>query len=251
MTDRLALIRITCLFKDNQISDSDFLDKTVQYNSKNELSKFFESYYNSPKKECKKVLKLAQSLLLGQIDKSNFDKKCNELGYSIEILNNYNSEIGGFFNPKTSNIVFQFSIDSFKNLLTLTDDNLNTLVDLFWSSYVHEDTHRQQFILGGNHLYNNYIKIKSNTFYNNLSEKDYKYFDQQVEADAYGREIGSLLKGKYKNNTELLYKDIANNNIQNDYVQTIINIYKDPRIKDANAKKFYRALFDFVEGNEN
>ena len=37
------------------------------------------------------------------------------------------------------------------------------------------------------------------------------------------------------------------NSINDDYSREIMNVYKDPRISDKNAKKFYRALFDMLE----
>lgn len=75
-----------------------------------------------------------------------------------------------------------------------------------------------------------------------------EYFDQSVEADAYGREIGARLRVLHPRKTvSQLFLSI--NSIKDAYCKHIINVYRDPRISEKANHAFFRALYDYLEGN--
>lgn len=92
----------------------------------------------------------------------------------------------------------------------------------------------------------NYIS-STNRFLEELG-KDIDYFNQTVEADAYGREIAARLEKLYPTETvSNLFSRITSNNIQDDYIKKIIGVYKDPRINDNANRAFFRSIYDFLK----
>lgn len=92
----------------------------------------------------------------------------------------------------------------------------------------------------------NYIS-STNTFLEDLG-KDIDYFNQTVEADAYGREIAARLEKIYPTETvSNLFSRITSNDIQDDYIKKIIGVYKDPRINDNANRAFFRSIYDFLK----
>lgn len=102
--------------------------------------------------------------------------------------------------------------------------------------------------------YNIYKKYKNpvSLDWKNIMDKDLNYFDQFVEADAYGREIGARLEHIYNKilSKSTILNYINNNNISDEYCKKIINIYKGPRISKKSNQSFFRALYDYLVGNE-
>ena len=92
----------------------------------------------------------------------------------------------------------------------------------------------------------NYIS-STNIFLEDLG-KDIDYFNQTVEADAYGREIAARLEKIYPTETvSNLFSRITSNDIQDDYIKKIIGVYKDPRISDNANRAFFRSIYDFLK----
>lgn len=208
-----------------------------------------ESYKQTQLEPCRKAIQCLRSCLRDEIDKSAFTKTCQDLQICFERLDG-SSCISGEFSPSLGVVIVKITDDIIYEIKNADDETLNLISDNFWTNFVHEDTHQQQFCVGGFRAFNKYIKLETTSFYNGkLQNVEPKYFDQSVEADAYGREIGARLKKTYADKNEV-YDSLMKNSIRDDYSREIINVYKDPRISDKNAKKFYRALFDMLEDTE-
>lgn len=159
--------------------------------------------------------------------------------------------IGGDFSISARKIVLKMSDDIYQRVVNGDDEDLKDLAENFWVSFVHEDTHKQQQKAAGNYdIRTNYKSMKSSFWKDDFSQ-DLDYFDQYSEADAYGREIGAALQKVYKGrSTSTIFSYINRNTVGDDYCRKIINTYKDPRVSDRNRRKFFRALYDFLAGNE-
>lgn len=88
------------------------------------------------------------------------------------------------------------------------------------------------------------------------------YFNQLIEADAYIREVGEILKTLYnipKEGVEPfqsglvtgIINDVRNGKIKDDDVQQITNIYWDPRIDKKAKMKFFGTLYEYLYGEES
>lgn len=211
-----------------------------------------ESYKKTSILPCFEFLCVLQKFLQGKISKDTFDFKLEKLKFGFEVINSNDSCIKGDFLPSTGKVLITITKDLISSIRRADEDTLKLISLNFWTNFVHEDTHKQQFNKCGFNLDKKYVKLENTTFYNGkLQNVEYKYFDQSIEADAYGREIGARLSVIYNNNIDGIYESISNNSISDEYIKEIINVYKDPRISDKNSRKFYRALFDVVENNED
>lgn len=124
--------------------------------------------------------------------------------------------------------------------------DLENIAKNIWTNFMHEDTHAQQQKASKIDLKRNYTPPENLDWKDDL-EKSLAYFDQPVEADAYGREIAGRLIAQYPKKDDI-YKDVAENRIKDDYAAEIINTYKNPKCK--NSKKFFRAFFDVLQNND-
>lgn len=161
------------------------------------------------------------------------------------------NKFGAYFNTTTRQIVMRMSSDVFQRILNADEDELKNLAYTFWVSFVHEDTHRQQQKSAGDYnIHTNYKDAKLLSWEDDY-EKDIEYFDQYLEAAANGREIGALLSDLYPGESaSTIFTFINANKVKNDYCRKTINIYKHPGMSDRNRRKFFRALYDFLAGNE-
>lgn len=124
--------------------------------------------------------------------------------------------------------------------------DLENIAKNIWTNFMHEDTHNQQQKVSKVDLSKNYIQPESLDWNDDL-EKSLPYFDQSIEADAYGREIAGRLVAQYPSKDEI-YKDVAENKVKDVYAAKVINTYKNPKCK--NSKKFFRAFFDVLQNND-
>ena len=113
-------------------------------------------------------------------------------------------------------------------------------------SIVHEDTHKQQFGryegYSKNYKYPNYT---GNPF-ELLSPEDVAYFSQTIEADSYGRQVGEALKHLYPEKPiSWIFK-----NVDNPETEDLLNVFRSSKISKKAFQHFWRALYDYVEGNE-
>ena len=70
------------------------------------------------------------------------------------------------------------------------------------------------------------------------------YFDQPIEASAYGRQVAKFLKEQYpEKSIQELFNKLTDLSLEKE-VAYFVNIYKDPAISKEAKQKFYRALFN-------
>ena len=239
----------------NKVPDDSIIDDNSSFGKIRIKSKYHlltEAYIKTPKLECLEYIKAIQSYFLGNLNEKCFNSYCEKKGIGLELLNG-EGLLGGYFSIGSAKIIIQMTNDIKLALLLANDSMLNDIADEFWINFTHEDTHRQQFDKSKK-AFKNY-RPSTLRYWDEDFSKDFIYFNQKVEADAYGREIGARLSEYYKrfkdsNNVSLIFKDIINNNVDDAYSKKIINVYRDPRIDRDTMKNFYRALYDFLEGNE-
>ena len=172
----------------------------------------------------------------------------DEIGIDFEIVTGH-ERIGGYFDLNDQLIKIQFTPDILEFIKTADKKDLKKLAKNFWINFCHEDTHRQQFLKAGEDHFN--YKAPSSLDWNVDIGENLEYFDQSVEADAYGREIGARLKTMHPRKTvSQLFLSINSNLIKDTYCKHIINIYRDPRISEKANHAFFRALYDHLESNE-
>jgi hypothetical protein len=214
--------------------------------SSNNLLSFLlaESYIRKSNRVCLLFLKHLRNSLNNDKDKKNFLNFCKNNKVALEIVDGKDG-MGGQFSLSTQTIIFQMTKDVLFNIGTANDDLLELYADILWTNFTHEDTHAQQASKSKVKL--NYIS-PTNKFWDEDLGKDIDYFNQTVEADAYGREIAARLEKLYPTETvSNLFLRIMSNNIQDDYIKKIIGVYKDPRINDNANKAFFRSIYDFLK----
>lgn len=205
---------------------------------------------NSDNLDWVEVLKKIKGVYLNEISKEDFSKFLNDKKIKLEIAAGQNV-IGGQFDLDTREMIMYFSKDVFDEILIANEKKLEKIAENFWTNFVHEDTHKQQQKAAKDYKINkNYIK-PTNVDWRNLSAEDIKYFDQQIEADAYGREIGARLEKIYKRKSasSILLK-VNSNTVKDEYSKRIINVHKDPRISKKSNRSFFKALYDYLAGDE-
>lgn len=234
-------------------------DSVVDFNSpfgkvkiKMKYNLLTEAYIRTEKTKCFEYLKAIQLYFLGKKSEKDFKNYCNNHDLGLEIVAGENL-LGGYFSTNSARIIIQMTNDIKVEIMTSSEQNLKLISDVFWVNFTHEDTHKQQF----NKSKLSFKNYKPSTiqYWDEDFDKSFDYFNQKVEADAYGREIGARLSELYKLNkksgsAEKIFRDIIANNIDDLYSRKIINAYKDPRIDKDTMKSFYRALYDFLEENE-
>lgn len=203
-----------------------------------------ESYIRKSNHVCLLFLKHLRNSLNNDKDSNDFLNFCKNNKVALEIVDGEDG-MGGQFSLSTQTIIFQMTKDVLFNIGTANDDLLELYADILWTNFTHEDTHAQQASKSKVKL--NYIS-PTNKFWDEDLGKDIDYFNQTVEADAYGREIAARLEKLYPTETvSNLFLRITSNNIQDDYIKKIIGVYKDPRINDNANKAFFRSIYDFLK----
>lgn len=245
------LFKIKKRKKDTYFEES-FFRRNMQ---PNQLLSFLlaESYIrNNDNVDWFSIFKLLQSVSQKKISKEKLYKVLDDKKIGIEVLDTATNIIGGQFDLLNGKVIIQISKDLYLKIFSANDEWLENLAANFWINFVHEDTHRQQQNAAGNYSIRKKYKSPSNLDWTEDLGKDLDYFDQQIEADAYGREIGARLEILEKNKSVAnIFLDINSNSINDEYCKKIINVYKDPRISKKVNKSFFRALYDFLVGNEN
>lgn len=214
--------------------------------SSNNLLSFLlaESYIRKSNRVCLLFLKHLRNSLNNDKDTKDFLSFCKNNKVALEIVDGEDG-MGGQFSLSTQTIIFQMTKDVLFNVGTANDDMLELYADVLWTNFTHEDTHAQQASKSKVKL--NYTS-PTNKFWDEDLGKDIDYFNQTVEADAYGREIAARLEKLYPTETvSNLFLRITSNSIQDDYIKKIIGVYKDPRINDNANKAFFRSIYDFLK----
>lgn len=133
-------------------------------------------------------------------------------------------------------------------LLEKDKDYRKTYKKFLKSKITHEDTHKQQFDKYIGYSKNYKIPESENPF-TLKSQADVDYFSQTIEADAYGREVGEILRELYPDDSiDIIFKDVINNQVLE--IEEYLEAYKDPRISKKGYQHFWRALYDYLEGKE-
>lgn len=173
-----------------------------------------------------------------------FEDYCNKNRVSLEIVAGEDM-FGGYFDLSKRVIVFQITKDLLYIIGLADKHTLESLANILWVSFTHEDTHHQQ--CKSSKAIKHYVNPTS-TYWNEDIGKNISYFNQTVEADAYGREIAARLEKLYPEDSVFsIFLRINSNKIDYEYTKKIINVYRDPRINDKANKAFFRALYDFLE----
>lgn len=191
--------------------------------------------------------KIKEYLLTSNKNIENFFDK---LGIVFEVIPGNEHLIGGYFDLCTRKIIIMFTQDILDEILHSNENNLFNLAANFRSNFIHEDTHSQQQNKSKVDTRKNYIS-PTLQFWNEDLGKDIDCFTQRIEADAYGREIGARLEKIYADeSTYAIFAYINSNTVKDEYCKKIINVYKDPRIDDKANHAFFRALYDFLQREE-
>ena len=207
-----------------------------------------ETYRRNEDVDWFEVFKTIQKRFSGQINDKDWNNFCKKNEIAFELIEGF-EQIGGYFDLNDRLIVIQITNDILDKIITGSSGNLQDIADNFYVAFVHEDTHRQQQDKSKVKINRNY-KNSSIEYWNKNLEHDFNYYNQDIEADAYGREIGARLEKEYpeKDSFSILGK-VNRNDIEDEYIKETINIYKDPRLDKRVSHKFFRALYDYLNGD--
>lgn len=222
-----------------------------------------ELYKKASETICFRFLETFKKYLNKEISEEEFNTFRKENHFDIEVLPTHGTGIRGYYNLSTKNYVIQIEKGLEIIFHSLTNEQLYTLVKKFWLWFIHEDTHKQQDDLsGGFGLGKNYICFLDSDPTNLDIQQNVDYFNQLVEADAYAREVGEILKILYnipKEGTEPsrsglitdIINDIKDDKVKDKDVQQITSIYWDPRINKKAKMKFFGTLYEYLYGEES
>lgn len=233
-------------------------------------STLFEAYRKTSKYDCQFFFGLLWAKLTNQITEEDFNKELLKRNLVFEEVKKDDPSVNGRFEPETKLTFIRVSTGLEKlikeNIKSKFDavaySQLEKLSDFYWHNFVHEDTHHQQAKVTPLKLFNNYVTYDSSKDPFDLQIlQNVKYFNQAFEADAFGRELGSILAVKYElkdSDDEFsrrsivhgIFQDLKNEKVDDIFVKDIWRTYKDPRISEKAQKSFIRALYDRLEGFE-
>lgn len=227
-----------------------------------------EAYHKTSKYGCQFFFGLLWAKLTNQITEEDFNRELLKRNLAFEEIENEDPFVNGRFEPETKLTYIRVSTGLEKlikeNIKSKFDavaySQLERLSDFYWHNFVHEDTHKQQGKVTPLKFFNNYVAYDFNTNPFDLQIlQNAKYFNQVFEADAFGRELGSILAAKYelkdsdsefsrRSAVHSIFQDLENEKVDDDFVKDIWRTYKDPRISEKAQRSFIRALYDYLEG---
>lgn len=202
-----------------------------------------EAYRKTDEQMCIDFVYLLKDFINGEISTDLFPDFQEQHDFELHVIDGENMIYADYHN-QSRKIYLYLSQDILEKISQSKD--LESIAKNIWTNFMHEDTHAQQQKASKVDLKKNYISPESSNWEDDF-EKSLAYFDQFTEADAYGREIASRLIAQYSEKKDI-YKDVAENTVKDDYAAKAINIYKNPKCK--NSKKFFRAFFDALQGND-
>lgn len=127
-----------------------------------------------------------------------------------------------------------------QNSLRTSNKDLEKFIQKVNHYFVHEDTHKQQYS-----KYKNYDLPK-------ILPGDNRYYSNGIECDAFGRQVGQALRQENPNaNISQIFKKIRDFDIEDEDALTLLEIYTSNQVKEKSRRKFIRAFYDFIEGNED
>lgn len=223
----------------------------------------FEAYHKTDKLTCIWFLSLVVAKLNNLISDADFKKNCKKLKCCLieDYLPVASPSITASYNLSSSFFEIQYSKSFEKDLKTCTKEDVENFVNDFWVAFIHfKDIPSEVKIK----LRNKYVVyIASNPF--DLTQKqNLDYYNQVIEADAYGREIAQRLivdydifdlkeieRLKFKSKTDSIFEAIRLGYFEKDeYLTHIYNTYKDPRISKEATRHFFSALYDYLFDKE-
>lgn len=134
-------------------------------------------------------------------------------------------------------------VEAFEKLLN-GDLDLNKSIFDLKRFLTHEDTHIQQGERSKNKAFKNYVRL--GRLYSKNPEDNISYFNQQIEADAYARQIGFQIQQQYPGITNNEAFDlIKQNKIENE----VLNVYKNKSndISEKVRRKFWHTLWQYIK----
>ena len=140
--------------------------------------------------------------------------------------------------------LFVFETNTFtKESLSTSDSLLKKFLHKITEITTHEDTHKQQYKQYKDYD-KNYIEPVDNDF-------SWDYYNQKIEADAFGRQVGKTLRNYFpESNICDILGFIKTNKVPDLELQTILNIYSSEKVNKTSRKKFFRAMYDYLIGEE-
>lgn len=207
--------------------------------------KLFEVYQKTQTFFLKDLILKLQAFLNKKISAKSFIEYSIKYGIGFMLYPDQNSEnIICCFDPYLNLIIipiYQNIIEGLKNN-TLDIENYINLLEV---CITHEDTHRQQFKKYS--LYNKNYKYPDFSNTSLLTNKQIEYYNQIIEAQAYGRQLGCILKKRFPDESvNIIFQKIWENKLDFE----LLDIYKDSRISDRAFNKFFRALYNYLSGQE-
>ena len=142
------------------------------------------------------------------------------------------------------NLSFTFYISKdFEDLLKQGKNREFFILKMKWL-LTHEDTHLQQDLKSD---FKKKVKYQDIDFNSDLDQFK-KYLNQDVEADAYGRQVGEILKSTFpeKSNSELA-DILTKDNLRNEFCKGIVSVFTDPNLVTKQTRnKFFRAAYEYI-----
>ena len=242
--------RSSDFFKDDQ--------HYVDVSARLKQSTLFEAYHKTSKYDCQFFFGLIWAKLTSQITEEDFNKELLKRNLAFEEAEKEDPSVSGRFEPETKLTVIKVSTglerlikENIKSKFDAVEyGQLEKLSDFYWHNFVHEDTHKQQAQVTPLEFFNNYVTYDSSTDPFDLQTlQNVKYFNQAFEADAFGRELGSILAVRYelkdsddefsrRSAVHNIFQDLKNGKVDDDFVKDIWNTYKDPRISEKAQRSF-------------
>lgn len=184
------------------------------------------------------------------VEDEDLEDIARKYNVNIEIVdsNNENLVVKASYGTILNQITFKFSRKGLKNFLS---DDLSFYDKAIFDMkrlLTHEDTHKQQGNKSDNKAFRKYIKLPD--LYSKNPEDHVDYFDQYVEADAYGRQVGYQLRHQFGNKMSAneIYDEIKKGCVRSDILDVYSN--KDNNISEKNRRKFWHTLWQYLDNQE-
>lgn len=182
---------------------------------KNKSFRLMEAYKCTKKLDCMDFLKTLKKACLNEITETDFKKYCDDKRISFELAKGEEG-IGGYFDLNEAKITILLTKDIFIKVMFADEQELGILAANLWSNYTHEHTHLQQAKVSKIGFKN--YKPSAVEYWDEDFGKSFDYFNQTIEADAYGHEIAARLSSYYDGETVFdIFERIRKNDISEDY----------------------------------
>lgn len=216
----------------------------VALNSKNWL---FEEYYKTNLQSFENLVNQLVLYVNGKISSENFYNLSVKCRIAFEKTSENFTHLR--FDPSISVTIVSITENKIR-VITSSEEEKQRYILQLRHLIVHEDTHKQQF-----DRYEGYCRDYKNPSFTDDAFKlntqaDVDYFSQTIEADAYGRDVGSILKDIYPDKSaNWIFENVIRKNVSEDILE-YVNVYRDPRIPKKAFQHFWRTLYDYLQETE-